>query len=50
MTIFTNSEGRVLTYTNAFSETSLLQLNASNKYYTTGEHNILCIKIGSNKL
>ena len=31
-------------------ETSLLQVNASNKYYTTGEHNILFIKLGSNKL
>ena len=31
-------------------ETSLLHVNASNKYYTTGEHNIIFIKLGSNKL
>ena len=45
MTTLTNSEGRVLTYTNDFSETTLSQLNSSNNYYTSGEHNIIIIKI-----
>ena len=49
MTTSTNSEGRVLKYTNDLVETILLQLNSSNSYYTTGEHNITFIKIGSNK-
>ena len=30
-------------------ETILLQLNSSNIYYTTGEHDIRFIKVGSNK-
>ena len=50
MTTFTNSESRVLTYTNEILESSLLQLNYSKNYYTTGEHNIMFIKIGSNKV
>ena len=50
MTSLTKSEGGVLTYTNEYLETILLQLNSSNNYYTSGEHNIICIKIGSNKL
>ena len=54
MTTFTHSEGRALTYTNELLETVLLQLNSSNNYYTSGEHDIsslFCfIKIGSNKL
>ena len=52
MTFFiTNSEGRVLTYTNEFLETILLQLNPSNNLYTSGEHDIvLFTKIGYNKL
>ena len=29
-------------------ETILLQLNSSNNYYTTGDDDILFIKIGSN--
>ena len=49
MTTFTNSEGRVLTYTNEILETILL-LNPSNNYYTSGEHDIITIDIGSNKL
>ena len=50
MTTLTNSEGKVLTYTNEFIETILLQLNSSNNYYTTGDDDILFIKIGSNKV
>ena len=46
----TNSEGKFLTYTNEFIETILLQLNSSNNYYTTGDDDILFIKIGSNKV
>ena len=50
MTTLTNSEGKTLTYTNEFIETILRQLNASNIYYTTGDDDILFIKIGSNKV
>ena len=50
MTTLTNSEGNVLTYTNGFIETILLQLNSSNNYYTSGDDDILSIKIGSNKV
>ena len=50
MTTLTNSEGKTLTYTNEFIETILRQLNASNIYYTTGDDDILFIKIGSNKI
>ena len=50
MTTRTNSEGKNLTYTNGFIETILLQLNPSNNYYTTGDDNIMCIKIGSTKV
>ena len=47
MTTLTNSEGNVLTYTNDFIETILLQLNPSSNYYTTGDDDIIFIKIGS---
>ena len=51
MTTFkTDSEGPVMTHTNDFLETILLQLNASNTYYTTGANNSIFIKTGSNKL
>ena len=50
MTTLTNSEGKLLTYTNEILETMLLQLNPSNNYYTSGEHDILIIKTGSNKI
>ena len=50
MTTLTNSEGKVLTYTNEFIETIILQLNSSNTYYTTGDDDIICIKIGSNNV
>ena len=50
MTTLTNSEGKVLTYNNEYIETILLQLKSSNNYYTTGDDNILFIKIGSNKV
>ena len=49
MATLTNSEGKLLTYTNEFIETILLQLNPSNNYYTTGDDDTLFIKIGSNK-
>ena len=49
MTTLTNSEGKVLTYTNEVIETILLQLNSSNSYYTPGDDDIIFIKIGSNK-
>ena len=50
MTTLTNPEGKVLTYSNEFIETVLLQLNSSNNYYTSGGDDILFIKIGSNKI
>ena len=50
MTTLTNSQGKALTYTNELIETVLLQLNPSNNYHTTGNDDILFIKIGSNKL
>ena len=46
----TNTVGKVLTYTNDFIETVLLQLNASNNYYTTGDDDIIFIKTGSTKV
>ena len=50
MKTLTSSEGKVLTYTNEFIETILLQLNSSNKYYTTGDDDIIFIKTGSTKV
>ena len=50
MTTIRDFEGRGFSYTNDLLETSLLQLNAISNYYTTGEHNIIFIKIGSRKL
>ena len=50
MTTLTNSDGKVLTYTNELIETVLLQLNSSNNYYTSGDDDILFIKIGSHKV
>ena len=50
MTTFTNSEGKLLTYANEFLETVLSQLNQSNNYCTSGEHDIIFIKIGSNRI
>ena len=50
MTTLTNSEGKILTCTNEFIETILLQLNSINNYYTTGDDDTLFIKIGSNKV
>ena len=49
MTTLTNSEGKILNYTNEFIETILLQLNSSNNYYTTGDDDVIFIKIGSTK-
>ena len=48
MTTLTSSEGKVLTYTNGFIETFLLHVSSRNNYYTTGDGDILFIKIGSN--
>ena len=50
MTTLTNSEGKRLTYTNEFIEAIMLQLSPSNSYYTSGDDDILFIKIGSNKI
>ena len=50
MTTLTNSEGNILNYTNELIETILLHLNSSNKYYTTGDDDIVFIKIGSTKV
>ena len=50
MTTLTDSEGKVLTYTNEFIETILPQLNSSNNYYPTGDDDVMFIKIGSNKI
>ena len=49
MTTLTKSEGKVLTYTNELIE-KMIQLNSSNNYYTTGDDDIIFIKIGSNKV
>ena len=49
MYTLTNSEGKVLTYTNELIETILLQLKSSNHYYTTGNDDVIFIKIGSTK-
>ena len=48
MTTFTNSEGKLLTYTDDCLETVLLQLNPSNNCYTSGEHDIIFMNICSN--
>ena len=50
MTTPTNSEGKILTYTNDYIETILRQLNPSNNYYTTGDDDIIFIKIGSTRV
>ena len=50
MTTITNSEGKVLTYTNELVEAILLQLSSCNNYYTSGDDGIIFIKIGSNKV
>ena len=50
MTTIRNPEGRDLSFTSVLFKPILLQLNASNKYYTTGEHNIIFSKTGSNNL
>ena len=50
MATLTNSQGEILTYTNGFIGTILLQVNSSNNYYTTGDDDILFIKVGSNKV
>ena len=50
MTTLTNSQGKILNYTNEFVETICLQLNSSNTYYTTGDDDIIFIKVGSTKV
>ena len=50
MTTLTNSEGKVLTCTDELIEAILLQLKSSNNYYTTGDNDVLFIKIGYNKV
>ena len=50
MTTLTNSEGKVLTYTNELIETILPQLNPNSNYYATGDDDILFVKIGSTKI
>ena len=50
MTTLTNSQGKIFNYTNEFIETILLQLNSSNNYYTTGDDDVIFIKIGSTKV
>ena len=50
MTTLTNRDGTVLTCTNEFIETILSQLNSSNNHYTTGDDDIIFIKIGYNKV
>ena len=50
MTTLTNSQGNLLNYTNEFIETILLQLNSSNNYYTSGDYDVIFIKIGSTKV
>ena len=41
MTTSTSSEGLVITHTEEVLGTSLLHLNSSNNYYTSGEHGII---------
>ena len=48
-TTLTNSESKVLTYTNELIATILLQLNSSNNYYTTGDDDNILIQISSAK-
>ena len=48
MTTLTNSEGLAITYTIEPLTTVLLQLTSSNNCYTSGEHAIIFIKVGSN--
>ena len=50
MTTLTNSEGKILNYTNEFIETIVLQLNSRNNYYTAGDDDVIFIEIGSNKV
>ena len=50
MATLTNSQGKILNYTNEFIETILLQLNSSNNYYTTGDDEVISIKIGYTKV
>ena len=50
MTTLTNGEGEIINYTKGCIETILLQLNPISNYYTTGDDDILFIKIGSTKL
>ena len=50
MTTLTNSQGKILNYTNEFIETIILQLNSSDNHYTTGDDDIIFIKIGSTKV
>ena len=50
MTTLTNSQGKILKYTNELIETILLQLNSSNNHYTTGDDDIIFIKIGPTKV
>ena len=50
MTTLTYSQGKILNYTNELIETILLHLNSSNNYYTTGDDDIIFIKIGSTKV
>ena len=50
MTTSTNSEGKVLSYTNELIQKVMLRVSSSNNYYTPGDDDILFIKIGSNKV
>ena len=50
MTALPNSEGKLPTYTNELIETIILKLISSDNYYTSGDDDILFIKIGSNKV
>ena len=50
MATLTSSQGKILNYANEFIEAILLQLNSSNNYYTTGDDDIIFIKIGSTKV
>ena len=50
MTTFTNSKGLVITHTSELLETIVLQMNSSNNYYTSGKHDTIFIKVGSNQI
>ena len=50
MATLTNIQGKMLNYTNELIETILPQLNSNSNCYTTGDDDVILIKIGSAKV